>query len=69
MKPDTIQFQFNDLNSYKKNYKTNYVTSRSCALSELIHWGHLLASDSDYYAIKTFDFDYGALWVDDMLFY
>jgi hypothetical protein len=28
----------------------------------------LLASDLDYYAIKTFDFDYEVLWVDDMLF-
>ena len=28
-----------------------------------------LIGDPDYYAIKTFDFDYAALWVDDMLFY
>ena len=46
-----------------------YVTSRSGALSELILSGHLLASDLDYYDIKTFDFDYDALWVDDMLVY
>ena len=45
-----------------------YVTSRSGALSKLILWGHLLASDLDYYAIKTLDFDYEALWVDAMLF-
>jgi hypothetical protein len=29
----------------------------------------LLASDLDYYAIKTFDFDYDVLWVEDILFY
>ena len=44
-----------------------YVTSHSGALSKLILKGHLLASDLDYYAIKTFDFDYEALWVDDMV--
>jgi hypothetical protein len=43
------------------------VTSRSGALSELILRGHLLASDPNYYAIKTFDFDYEASWVDDMV--
>jgi hypothetical protein len=47
----------------------NCVTSHSGALSELILWGHLLSSDPDYYAIKTLDFNYEALWVDDMLFY
>ena len=46
-----------------------YVTSCSGALSKLILWGNLLASDPYFYAIKTFDFDYDALWVDDMLFY
>jgi hypothetical protein len=46
-----------------------YVTSRSGAMSKLILLGHLLAIDLDYYAIKNFDFDYEALWVDDMLFY
>ena len=45
------------------------VTSRSGALRKFIIWGHLLASDLDYYTIKTFDVDYEALWVDDMLFY
>ena len=41
-----------------------FVTSHSGALSELILGGHLLVSDPDYYAIKTFYFDYEALWVD-----
>jgi hypothetical protein len=30
---------------------------------------HLLTSDLDYYAIKTFDFDYETLWDDGMFFY
>jgi hypothetical protein len=36
-------------------------------MRKLILRGHLLTSDPDYYAIKTFDFDYEALWVDDMV--
>ena len=31
-----------------------YVTSRSGALTKLIIWGHLLASDPDFYDDKTF---------------
>ena len=46
-----------------------YVTSCSGALRKLILGGHYLSSDPYYYDIKTFDFDYDASWVDDMLFY
>ena len=68
------QRQFEDKMKVTIDLKINclsciFVTSRSGTLSELILWGHLLSSDLDYYAIKSFYFDYEALWVDDMLFY
>ena len=37
------------------------VTSRSGALRKLILWGHLLASDLDFYDVKPFIFDYDAI--------
>ena len=38
------------------------VTSRSGALTKLILWGHLLASDLDFSDINTFMLDYDAFW-------
>ena len=44
------------------------VTSRSGALSELILWGHLLASDTDYYTIGNLIVIMRQYGYDDMLF-
>jgi hypothetical protein len=52
---------FYSIFSSKGSFYLASVTSRSGALRKLILLGHLLASDLDYYDIKTFFLDYDAL--------
>jgi hypothetical protein len=52
-----------NFNAWFSAWHNVVVTSRSGALTKLILWGHLLASDLDFYDDKTLILDDDALWL------